>query len=185
MLSVFPDYCLSTSLLLSFNLLTTVFQLPYYCLSTSLLLSFNFLTRRDRTKWCAVRIGHEATETIRCNFDPVQGLILGEGVQVRMCSHDTHTIRAVTQTGVCFKRCCLAGNTACDSTPRGVISGACAYGPCMLACVCVCVCVCVHVCVHRAQTGEGERARKGERARTRARLREKTREESVCAHTHT
>jgi hypothetical protein len=29
-----------------------------------------------------VRIGHEATETIRCNFDPVQGLILGEGVQV-------------------------------------------------------------------------------------------------------
>ena len=29
-----------------------------------------------------MRIGHEATETIRCNFDPVQGLILGEGVQV-------------------------------------------------------------------------------------------------------
>ena len=34
------------------------------------------------TKWCGVRIGHEATEIIRCNFDPVQGLLLGEGVQV-------------------------------------------------------------------------------------------------------
>ena len=89
----------------SLSLLTAVFQPPYYGLSTYLLLSFNFLTRRDRTKWCAVRIGHEATETIRCNFDPVQGLILGEGVQVRMCSHDTHTIRAVTQTGVCFQPC--------------------------------------------------------------------------------
>ena len=47
-----------------------------------------------RTKWCSVRIGHEATETIRCNFDPVQGLILGEGVQVRMCAYVAHTTKS-------------------------------------------------------------------------------------------
>uniref|UniRef100_A0A7S0EHU6 Uncharacterized protein n=1 Tax=Hanusia phi TaxID=3032 RepID=A0A7S0EHU6_9CRYP len=34
------------------------------------------------TRWCNVRIGHQAVETIKCNFDPVQGLILAEGVQV-------------------------------------------------------------------------------------------------------
>lgn len=34
------------------------------------------------SKWCAVRIGHEAVETLRCEFDPVQGLVLGDGVSV-------------------------------------------------------------------------------------------------------
>ncbi|EKX39661.1 hypothetical protein GUITHDRAFT_114158 [Guillardia theta CCMP2712] len=33
------------------------------------------------TRWCNVRIGHQAVEMIKCNFDPVQGLIIAEGVQ--------------------------------------------------------------------------------------------------------
>ena len=60
-----------------------------------------------RTKWCSVRIGHEATETIRCNFDPVQGLILGEGVQVLMPAYVAHTMSTVNYEAVKLSCVCM------------------------------------------------------------------------------